>query len=72
MTEEPSDRALCESVDLQAALLRYAYATGEATTIDHALIRVTNARRMMKNGLYELIYGDDPEDSDNAATPSDP
>ncbi len=72
MKKEPSDQTLCENIALQAALLQDAYATEDVTAIDHALIRVTDARRMMKNGLYELIYGDDLDAPAGAVPPSDP
>lgn len=71
MTKEPSVRALCENVELQAELLREAYATGDASAIDSALIQVTDARRMMQNGLYDLLYADEPEDTGRSASPSD-
>mgnify|MGYP001804181832 CR=1 FL=1 len=70
MTEEPSDRALCESIELQATLLGDAYGTGDTTAIDHALIRVADARTMMKNRLYELMYGDGSASLANAAPPT--
>jgi hypothetical protein len=60
MNEDPSDRTLCESIELQAELLRVAYETDDAKTIDNALIRVTEARGMVTNGMYDLIYADDP------------
>ena len=66
MTSDPSDRALCESIELQAELLRVAYETGDAKTIDDALTRVTEARRMVANGMYDLIYADDPRHPDDA------
>jgi hypothetical protein len=71
MANEASDRALCEIIELQAELLRVAYETEDTTVIDDAIVRVADARRMMKNGLYELIYGDDPEYADDATLPSD-
>ena len=52
MTEEPSDRALCESIELQATLLRDAYATEDATAIDHALMRAD--RRQSCRSLRRL------------------
>lgn len=60
MNEDPSDRALWESIKIQVELLRVAYETGDAKTIDAALIRVTEARRMVANRMYDLIYADDP------------
>lgn len=68
MNEDPSDRALCERIELQAELLRAAYETGDARTIDSALIRVTEARRMVANGMYDLIYADDPRYPDARLT----
>ena len=66
MTVKPTTRALCESVKLQADLLRDAYDSGDLRAIDDAFIRVDDARRMAKNGMYDLLYGDEPSALDNA------
>lgn len=66
MTEIPTNRVLCESVKLQADLLRDAYESGDPGDIDDALIRVDDARRMVKNGMYDLIYGDELSAPDEA------
>ena len=72
MTDEPTDRALCESIELQAKLLATAYASADPKVIDSALIRVTEARRMVANGMYDLIYADDPRYPDEGSLSSDP
>lgn len=71
MTSDLSDRTLCESPKLQAELIREAYASGQPTAIDNALIRVTDARRMVSSGMYDLLYADDPRYPDDAQQPSD-
>ncbi len=72
MTDEPTDRALCENIELQAKLLAAAYESGDPKAIDNALIRVTGARRMVANGMYDLIYADDPRYPDDGSLPSPP
>jgi hypothetical protein len=72
MTDEPTDRALCESIGLQAKLLTKAYESGDPKVIDDALIRVTEARRMVVNGMYDLIYADDLRYPDDGSLSSDP
>ncbi len=49
------DAALARSRDLQFKLISAAYESKDEEKIDMALYRVTTVRRMLANGLLELI-----------------
>ncbi len=63
MTRELTDREIAESIALQAKLIAEAYATCDDHKIEQALITVSDARRMLKNGILDLI--DSVVDNDN-------
>lgn len=55
MKNDLTTREIADSIELQAEIIAKAYATGDDYEIEQALITVTDARRMLKNGILDLI-----------------
>ena len=53
MTQNFSDVELAQSHTLQKQILDEAYATGDETLIEHAIIQVEAAHRLKKSGMLE-------------------
>lgn len=58
MVQSYSDEQLANDINAQAHLIQQAYASGEKVEIDNALNRITNLRRMISTGIYDLIKKD--------------
>lgn len=57
LSEDQTEVALAESMDLQFQFLQQAYASGDERLFGQALIRVEAARRMKSSGILEMIKG---------------
>lgn len=58
-----TDHEIADSIDIQARIIFDAYASGDHHEIEQALIIVTNARRMLQNGMLDLISSYPEDDS---------
>jgi len=55
MRQKMRDDHLARDISAQLKLISDAYATGTASEIDQALVRVVEIRRMEKAGLQDLL-----------------